>query len=137
MFLDDEGVKRLEQLKHNEEILFKVLDYMRNMFIKNNISYGDEIDIYKSKLGLTDEDLEYLDLKDEELEEKQFIDYCYHLLSKYITDTDDEKLKELYNWYKVEYEDKTDLCNTMWESYVNSYDNKRLEEEIKKIVGEC
>lgn len=137
MFLDDEGVKRLEQLKHNEEILFKVLDYMRDMFIKNNISYGDEIDIYKSKLGLTDEDLEYLDLKDDELEEKQFIDYCYHLLSAYIIKTDDKDLKELYDWYDVEYGAETSLCNIMFESLCNSYDNKRLEEEIKKIVGEC
>ena len=137
MYLDDEGVKRLEQLKHNEEILFKVLDYMRNMFIKNNISYGDEIDIYKSKLGLTDEDLDYLCLRDEELEEQELLDYCYHLLSKYINDTDDEKLKELYDWYDVEYGAETSLCNIMFESLCNNYDKDKLEEEIKKIVGEC
>ena len=70
-------------------------------------------------------------------EEREFLDYCYHLLYNYILKTSDKDLKELYDWYDVEYGAETSLCNIMFESLCNNYDKDKLEEEIKKIVGEC
>lgn len=70
MLLDDEKMKRIEQLKHNEELLFKTIDYLHNMLIKNNIGYFDELDIYKKYLGFNEEDLEYLCIRDLDLEKE-------------------------------------------------------------------
>lgn len=137
MIFGEKEMQRVEQLKHNEEILFKVLGYLTEMFAKNNIGYYEEIEIYKNKLGLNDEDLEYLGIKDKQLEDKAFYDNCYNLLYNYTLKTSDKDLKELYDWYDVEYGAETSLCNIMFESLCNNYDKDKLEEEIKKIVGEC
>ncbi len=63
-------LERVEQLKHNEEILFKVLSFVSELLVKNNVGYFEEIEIYKNKLGMSDADLEYLGLRDLDLEEE-------------------------------------------------------------------
>ena len=65
--LEEEKVKRIEQLKHNEELLFKTLSFLSEYLAKNNVGYYEEIDIYK-KIGFTDNDMEYFGLRDYELE---------------------------------------------------------------------
>ena len=45
----------------------------------------------------------------------------------------EEELKEHFNWYKVNNENKIDLLNTMFESYCNNYNNKELEERINDL----
>ena len=40
------------------------------MLIKNNIGYFDELDIYKKYLGFNEEDLEYLCIRDLDLEKE-------------------------------------------------------------------
>jgi hypothetical protein len=136
MIFGEKEMQRVEQLKHNEEILFKMVDYLSDMFAKNNVSYFEEIEIYTKKLGLNGEDLEYLGIKDKQLEDRAFYDKCYNLLYNYTLKTSDKDLKELYDWYDVEYGAETSLCNIMFESLCNNYDKDKLEEEIKKIVGE-
>ena len=66
--MNNENLKRIEQLKHNEELLFKVLSYLSELLVKNNVGYTEEIEIYKKYLGMSEEDLEYLGLRDYELE---------------------------------------------------------------------
>ena len=66
--MNKETLDRIEQLKHNEEILFKVLSYVSELLVKNNVGYYEEIEIYKNKLGMSEEDLEYLGLRDLDLE---------------------------------------------------------------------
>ena len=65
---NEDFMKRVEELKHNEELLFKVVSYVEELLIKNNVGYYEEIDILKNKLGLSDSDLEYLGIRDYELE---------------------------------------------------------------------
>ena len=65
---NEDFMKRVEELKHNEELLFKVVSYVEELLIKNNVGYYEEIDIFKNKLGLSDSDLEYLGIRDYELE---------------------------------------------------------------------
>lgn len=60
--------ERIEQLKHNEELLFKTLEYLSTLLVKNNVGYYEEIEIYKKYLGFNDKDLEYLGLRDYDLE---------------------------------------------------------------------
>ena len=71
------NIERIEQLKHNEELLFKTVSYLESLLIKNNIGYYEEIEIFKKYLGMNDEDLEYLGIKDYDLEEelKNEVDY--------------------------------------------------------------
>lgn len=64
------NIERIEQLKHNEELLFKTLSYLSNLLVKNNVGYYEEIDIYKKDLGMSEEDLDYLGLRDYDLEEE-------------------------------------------------------------------
>lgn len=64
---EEERNKRIEQLKHNEDLLFKTLSFLSSYLIENNVGYYEEIDIYK-KLGYTEEDLDYFGLRDYELE---------------------------------------------------------------------
>ena len=66
MYIND--IERVEELKHNEELLFKVVSYVEELLIKNNVGYYEEIEIFKNKLGLSDSDLEYLGIRDYELE---------------------------------------------------------------------
>lgn len=68
--MSSEELKRVEQLKHNEEILFKVLSFVSELLVKNNVGYFEEIEIYKNKLGMSEEDLEYLGLRDLDLEKE-------------------------------------------------------------------
>ena len=68
MYLDNEQLERIEQLKHNEELLFKVVSYVEELLINNNIGYTEEIEIFKKYLGMNEEDLEYLGIRDYELE---------------------------------------------------------------------
>ena len=65
---NEDFMKIVEELKHNEELLFKVVSYVEELLIKNNVGYYEEIDILKNKLGLSDSDLEYLGIRDYELE---------------------------------------------------------------------
>lgn len=131
MILDAEGVKRLEQLKHNEDLLFKVIEYVE---CKLDLGYFEELNMFR-KIGFTEDDLEYLGIRDYDIEHDFLIDDCWRNMFDYIHNTKDEDLKVHYDWYKVEYGDKTDLCNTMFESYCNSYDDKKLVEEINKLIG--
>lgn len=64
------NLDRIEQLKHNEELLFKTLSYLSGLLVKNNVGYYEEIEIYKKYLGMSDADLEYLGLRDYDLEEE-------------------------------------------------------------------
>lgn len=64
---EEERRKRIEQLKHNEDLLFKTLTFLSDYLIKNNVGYNEEIDIYR-KIGYSEEDLEYFGLRDYELE---------------------------------------------------------------------
>lgn len=66
--MNEDFMKRVEELKHNEELLFKVVSYVEELLIKNNVGYYEEIEIFKNKLGLSDSDLEYLGIRDYELE---------------------------------------------------------------------
>ena len=68
MYISD--IERVEQLKHNEELLFKIVSYVEKMLIKNNVGYYEEIEIFKKNLGMSDEDLEYLGIRDYELEKE-------------------------------------------------------------------
>lgn len=63
-------LERIEQLKHNEDLLFKTLSYLSDLLVKNNVGYYEEIEIYKKYLGMSEEDLEYLGLRDYDLEEE-------------------------------------------------------------------
>ena len=65
--LEQEKRNRIEQLKHNEELLFNTLTYFSEFMAKNGVGYYDEIEMYK-KIGFTDEDIEYFGLRDYELE---------------------------------------------------------------------
>lgn len=65
---NEDFMKRVEQLKHNEELLFKVVSYVEELLIKNNVGYTEEIEIFKKYLGMNEEDLEYLGIRDYELE---------------------------------------------------------------------
>lgn len=65
--MEEEKRKRIEQLKHNEELLFNTLTYFSEFMVKNGIGYYDEIEMYK-KIGFNDEDIEYFGLRDYELE---------------------------------------------------------------------
>ena len=65
--LEQEKINRIEQLKHNEELLFNTLTYFSEFMVKNGVGYYDEIEMYK-KIGFTDEDIEYFGLRDYELE---------------------------------------------------------------------
>lgn len=65
--MEQEKRNRIEQLKHNEELLFNTLTYFSEFMVKNGIGYYDEIEMYK-KIGFTDEDIEYFGLRDYELE---------------------------------------------------------------------
>lgn len=65
--LEQEKRDRIEQLKHNEELLFNTLTYFSEFMVKNGVGYYDEIEMYK-KIGFTDEDIEYFGLRDYELE---------------------------------------------------------------------
>lgn len=67
--MEEEKRKRIEQLKHNEELLFKTLTFLSSYLVKDNVGYYDEIEIYK-KIGFTDEDMEYFGLRDYELEKE-------------------------------------------------------------------
>lgn len=65
--LEQEKRNRIEQLKHNEELLFNTLTYFSEFMVKNGVGYYDKIEMYK-KIGFTDEDIEYFGLRDYELE---------------------------------------------------------------------
>lgn len=65
--MEEEKRNRIEQLKHNEELLFNTLTYFSEFMVKNGVGYYDEIEMYK-KIGFTDEDIEYFGLRDYELE---------------------------------------------------------------------
>ena len=69
--LEEERKNRIEQLKHNEELLFKTLTFLSNYLVRDNVDYYDEIETYK-KIGFTDEDLEYFGLRDYELENEKW-----------------------------------------------------------------
>ena len=61
--LEQEKRNRIEQLKHNEELLCNTLTYLSEFMVKNGIGYYDEIEMCK-KIGFTDEDIEYFGLRD-------------------------------------------------------------------------
>ena len=65
--LEQEKRNRIEQLKHNEELLSNTLTYLSEFMVKNGVGYYDEIEMFK-KIGFTDEDIEYFGLRDYELE---------------------------------------------------------------------
>lgn len=67
MIMNSEVLERVEQLKHNEDLLFKTLTFLSEYLVKNNVGYYEEIDIYK-KIGFTEQDLEYFGLRDYDLE---------------------------------------------------------------------
>lgn len=61
----------------------------------------------------------------------EFIDKMYEKMKNYIYNTSEEELKEHYDWYEVD--NKEDLLNEMFESYINSYNDDVLEEKINKL----
>lgn len=65
--LEQEKRNRIEQLKHNEELLSNTLTYLSEFMAKSGVGYYDEIEMFK-KIGFTDEDIEYFGLRDYELE---------------------------------------------------------------------
>lgn len=67
-------------------------------------------------------------------ENKYFIDEQYEKMKSYIYNTNDEELKQHYDWYKVEYGDKVELVDSMFESYCNSYDDEQLEKAINRLL---
>lgn len=67
--------------------------------------------------------------------EHKFIEEQYDKMKKYILEiASEEELKEHYEWYKIENENRIDLLNTMFESYCNNYDNEELEERINDLL---
>lgn len=60
------------------------------------------------------------------------LDKFYGELKDYIFNNSNEELEDNYSWYNVEYGDKTDLLNQMYESYLNSYSD----EELRMILND-
>lgn len=75
-------------------------------------------------------------IEEGESNEEYFIDEQYEKMKQYIYNTSDEELKQHYDWYKVDFGDKVELLDSMFESYCSSYDNERLEKEIDKLMEE-
>lgn len=73
MVLNEEQVERVQELLHSEELFFKTLSFLSGYLIDNGVGYDDEIDIYK-KIGFTDDDLDYFELRDYDLEEEIYDD---------------------------------------------------------------
>jgi len=65
------------------------------------------------------------------VEQQQKQIYYWKMYDYVFKDASEEEIKEHYNWYKVS--DKTDLLNTMFESYCDNYDIFELDERIKDL----
>lgn len=61
------------------------------------------------------------------------LDKLFEKMKTYIYSASDEELEQHFEWYNVDRNDKEDLLYTMWESYVNSYEDKELEERIEDL----
>lgn len=68
------------------------------------------------------------------VEQQQKQKYYWKMYDYIFKNASEEELKEHYNWYKTS--DKTDLLNTMFESYCDNYDIFELEQRIKDLESE-
>ena len=67
MIMGNEELKRVEELKHSEKLLFKILSILdADLWQKHG--YFGTMEIYRTKFGMTDKDLEYYGLIDYDME---------------------------------------------------------------------
>lgn len=59
-------IKRIEELKHHEELLFKTLTYLSKMLV-NIMGYEEEMKVYE-EIGFTKDDLNYFRIRDYDIE---------------------------------------------------------------------
>jgi hypothetical protein len=105
-----------------------LVNYIEENKIKHNIDYYDTINTLQEMLGNIKKD--YKDMQD------SFLNEQYEKMKEYIYNTSDEELKRHNVWYKVDYGDKVELVDTMFESYCNTYDDKELEKRINDLLEE-
>ena len=62
MIIDEKKLKRIEELKHNEELLANCISYLWEIWNNEDL---DAIERSFRRLGFTDKDLEYWEIKQE------------------------------------------------------------------------
>ena len=109
-----------------EKISESLVNYIEQNKVKYSISYFESIRTLRELIDTIEKDYRNISTAHTEA--------LYEKMKKWILSESEEELKEHYKWYNVKEGDITDLLNTMFESYCNTYDDEELEKRINDLL---